>query len=149
MKFFRSKIWILLLVLTLALSLDACSYRPEPEKTESGQTVFRLGFSVSPDSLDPYTADMDEAAAAISLLYDTLFYADIEPMINNLNSIGEFATLFDAGKDLKDFTDTVEAIVDIALLSNIAGFILSIVGCFAPGKKIVYVERVKEVPSQQ
>lgn len=78
-----------------------------------------------------------------------LFYADIEPVINNLNSIGEFASLFDAGKDLKDYTDTVEAIVDIALISNIAGFILSIVGCFAPGKKIVYVERVKEVPSQQ
>ena len=78
MKHYQPKIRIGLLVLVLALSLDACGYRPEPERTESGQTVFRLGFSGSPDSLDPYTADTDEAAAALSLLYDTLFYADIE-----------------------------------------------------------------------
>lgn len=78
MKFFRSKFWILLLVLALTASIGACGYRPEPEKTESGQTVFRLGFSETPNSLDPYTAETDAAAAAISLLYDTLFYADIE-----------------------------------------------------------------------
>lgn len=78
MKHYQPKIRILLLVLVLALSLDACGYRPEPEMTERGQTVFRLGFSGSPDSLDPYTADTDEAAAALALLYDTLFYADIE-----------------------------------------------------------------------
>ena len=45
MKFYRSKLWILLLVLALTASIGACGYRPEPEKTESGQTVFRLGFS--------------------------------------------------------------------------------------------------------
>ncbi len=98
MKFFRSKIWILLLVLTLALSLDACGYRPEPEKTESGQTVFRLGFSASPDSLDPYTADTDEAAAAISLLYDTLFYADIETG-RYINSVCQEYTVQPAASD--------------------------------------------------
>lgn len=40
-------------------------------------------------------------------------------------------------------------IVPLSFIACIFGFILSVVGCFAPGKKIVYVERVKEVPSQQ
>ena len=35
MKFFRSKLWILLLVLALTASIGACGYRPEPEKTEA------------------------------------------------------------------------------------------------------------------
>ena len=48
MNFFRSKLCILLLLLALGASLGACGYRPEPEKTESGQTVFRLGFSETP-----------------------------------------------------------------------------------------------------
>lgn len=71
-------------------------------------------------------------------------YADIEPLINDLNSIGTFASLLDAGDDLSDFTSAVEALVGLAFISDIAGFILSIVGCFAGGKKIVYVEHVKE-----
>ena len=93
MKFFRSKLWILLLVLALTASIGACGYRPEPEKTESGQTVFRLGFSETPSSLDPYTAETDAAAAAISLLYDTLFYADIETTPDYLsNTTGDVST---------------------------------------------------------
>ena len=98
MKFFRSKFWILLLVLALSVSIGACGYRPEPEKTESGQTVFRLGFSEAPDALDPYTAETDAAAAAISLLYDTLFYADIETG-RYINSVCQEYTVQPAAAD--------------------------------------------------
>ena len=98
MKFFRSKFWMLLLVLVLTASIGACGYRPEPEKTESGQTVFRLGFSETPDSLDPYTAETDAAAAAISLLYDTLFYADIETG-RYINSVCQEYTVQPAAAD--------------------------------------------------
>ena len=98
MKFFRSKLWILLLVLALTASIGACGYRPEPEKTESGQTVFRLGFSETPSSLDPYTAETDAAAAAISLLYDTLFYADIETG-RYINSVCQEYTVQPAAAD--------------------------------------------------
>lgn len=98
MKFYRSKLWILLLVLALTASIGACGYRPEPEKTESGQTVFRLGFSETPSSLDPYTAETDAAAAAISLLYDTLFYADIETG-RYINSVCQEYTVQPAAAD--------------------------------------------------
>ena len=67
MNFFRSKLCILLLLLALGASLGACGYRPEPEKTESGQTVFRLGFSETPSTLDPYTAETDAAAFTIAV----------------------------------------------------------------------------------
>ncbi len=97
MKFFRSKLWILLLVLALTASIGACGYRPEPEKT-SGQTVFRLGFSETLSSLDPYTAETDAAAAAISLLYDTLFYADIETG-RYINSVCQEYTVQPAAAD--------------------------------------------------
>lgn len=98
MKLFRSKIWILLLVLVLTATLDACGYRPEPEKTENGQTVFRLGFSETPESLDPYTAETDAAAAAAALLYDTLFYADIETG-RYINSVCQEYTVQPAAAD--------------------------------------------------
>lgn len=73
------------------------------------------------------------------------FYVDIESVIDDINTIGEFASLFDAGKDLKEFTSTIEALISLSFISNVAGFILSLVGCFASGKKTIYVERVKEV----
>ena len=98
MNFFRSKLCILLLLLALGASLGACGYRPEPEKTESGQTVFRLGFSETPSALDPYTAETDAAAAAISLLYDTLFYADIETG-RYINSVCQEYTVQPAAAD--------------------------------------------------
>ena len=98
MNFFRSKLCILLLLLALGASLGACGYRPEPEKTESGQTVFRLGFSEMPSALDPYTAETDAAAAAISLLYDTLFYADIETG-RYINSVCQEYTVQPAAAD--------------------------------------------------
>ena len=98
MNFFRSKLCILLFLLALGSSLGACGYRPEPEKTESGQTVFRLGFSETPSTLDPYTAETDAAAAAISLLYDTLFYADIETG-RYINSVCQEYTVQPAAAD--------------------------------------------------
>ena len=98
MNLFRSKLCILLLLLALGASLGACGYRPEPEKTESGQTVFRLGFSETPSTLDPYTAETDTAAAAISLLYDTLFYADIETG-RYINSVCQEYTVQPAAAD--------------------------------------------------
>lgn len=98
MNYFRSKLCILLLLLALGASLGACGYRPEPEKTESGQTVFRLGFSETPSALDPYTAETDAAAAAISLLYDTLFYADIETG-RYINSVCQEYTVQPAAAD--------------------------------------------------
>lgn len=76
-------------------------------------------------------------------------YAEIEPFINDLNSIGELASIFDAGENISDFTESIDAVFGLSFIACIFGFILSIVGCFAPGKKIVYVERVKEVTSQQ
>lgn len=76
-------------------------------------------------------------------------YDEIEPFINDLNSIGEFASIFDAGGNISDFTESIDLIFGLSYIACIFGFILSVVGCFAPGKKIVYVERVKEVSSQQ
>ncbi len=76
-------------------------------------------------------------------------YDEIEPFINDLNSIGEFASIFDAGENISDFTESIDLIFGLSYIACIFGFILSVVGCFAPGKKIVYVERMKEVTSQQ
>ncbi len=76
-------------------------------------------------------------------------YDEIEPFINDLNSIGEFASIFDAGENISDFTESIDLIFGLSYIACIFGFILSVVGCFAPGKKIVYVERIKEVTSQQ
>ena len=66
------------LVLALGLSLGACAPRLKPAKTVDGKTLFRLGFSGAPDSLNPYAAGNEEAAAVLSLVYDTLFSLDPE-----------------------------------------------------------------------
>ena len=68
---------ILCAVLIAALAaLEGCSHRPSPAKTGDGAVLFRLGFSGTPDSLNPYAAGNEEARAVMSLLYDTLFTAD-------------------------------------------------------------------------
>ena len=70
--------WIaLLLSLVFGLSLGACAVRPRPVRRDK-QYLFRLGFSGEPDSLNPYLASNDEAAAVFALLYDTLFRVDPE-----------------------------------------------------------------------
>ncbi len=66
------------LILALGLSLGACAPRMKPARTSDGGTLFRLGFSGTPDSLNPYAAGNEEAAAVLSLLYDTLFAEDPE-----------------------------------------------------------------------
>ncbi len=66
------------LALALGLSLGACAPRLKPAKTSDGKTLFRLGFSGAPDSLNPYAAGNEEAAAVLSLVYDTLFSLDME-----------------------------------------------------------------------
>ena len=68
---------LLCLLLLSTLVLDGCLLRPGPERTEEGETLFRLGFTGSPDTLNPYAAGSEEAAAVFSLLYDTLFSADL------------------------------------------------------------------------
>ena len=71
----RKYIWIAL-VLTAAMLLNGCSLRPGPVKTPEGKALFRLGFSGTPDSLNPYAACDEEAEAVFALLYDTLFSVD-------------------------------------------------------------------------
>ena len=66
------------LLLALGMSLGACAPRMKPARTSDGKTLFRLGFSGAPDSLNPYAAGNDEAAAVLSLVYDTLFSVDVE-----------------------------------------------------------------------
>ncbi len=58
--------------------IGGCSYRPLPAQTADGKVLFRIGFTGSPDSLNPYAAGNDEARAVFSLLYDTLFAVDPE-----------------------------------------------------------------------
>ena len=70
---------ILCLALALLLCLlDACAYRPRPAKDEEGNVLFRLGFSGSPASLNPYAVCDEEGAAVLSLLYDSLFALDLK-----------------------------------------------------------------------
>ncbi len=70
--------WIaLLLVLLLGLSLGGCVLRPRPVRRDN-HYLFRLGFSGTPDSLNPYLASNDEAAALFALVYDSLFRVDPE-----------------------------------------------------------------------
>ena len=66
------------LLLALGMSLGACAPRMKPARTADGNNLFRLGFSGTPDSLNPYAAGNEEAAAVLSLLYDTLFARDLE-----------------------------------------------------------------------
>ena len=66
------------LLLALGVSLGACAPRMKPARTADGNNLFRLGFSGTPDSLNPYAAGNEEAAAVLSLLYDTLFARDLE-----------------------------------------------------------------------
>ena len=75
-KFIR--LFSCVLLLALGLSLGACAPRMKPTKTADGRNLFRLGFSGTPDSLNPYAAGNEEAAAVLSLLYDTLFAEDLE-----------------------------------------------------------------------
>ena len=70
------KLIICLLAAGILCTLWSCSYRPGPARTAEGESLFRLGFSGMPDSLNPYTAASQEAQAVFSLLYDTLFTAD-------------------------------------------------------------------------
>lgn len=66
-----------LLAAALCLSLCACAGENGPgEETEP--VVFRLGYSQSPVSLNPYAAVSDLDASVLALLYDTLFVMDIE-----------------------------------------------------------------------
>ena len=72
----RNCICVFLLAAAVSL-LNGCSFRPKPEKTPEGETLFRLGFSGTPASLNPYAACDPEAETAIALLYDTLFTEDL------------------------------------------------------------------------
>jgi len=72
----EAKFIVCLLLLSLGCALGACSVRPRPARTEDGEALFRLGFSGTPDSLNPYAAGNEESAAVLSLLYDTLFSVD-------------------------------------------------------------------------
>lgn len=67
---------IFALLLSLALNAAGCSFRPRPARTEDGNTLFRLGFSGAPDTLNPYAASTAEAEAVLSLIYDRLFAED-------------------------------------------------------------------------
>lgn len=72
------KFILCVLILALLASLGGCYVRPRPARTESGERLFRMGFSGAPDSLNPYAAAGDESAAVLSLLYDSLFSLDPE-----------------------------------------------------------------------
>lgn len=75
MKTERLKKIICLLVMAAAV-LGGCSLRPAPAETADGKVLFRLGFSGTPDSLNPYAACDGEAEAVLGLVYDTLFTVD-------------------------------------------------------------------------
>ena len=75
--YFGKSILCFLLIAALSV-LWGCSFRPAPAKTEDGATLFRLGFSGAPDSLNPYDAVNEEAQAVFALLYDRLFTVDME-----------------------------------------------------------------------
>ena len=78
MNRYVKKTILCLLVLGLLAGVWGCAYRPGPAKTRDGRVLFRLGFSGRPDSLNPYTAASREAETVFSLIYDTLFTADME-----------------------------------------------------------------------
>lgn len=75
MKTERLKKIICLLLLSTTV-LGSCSLRPAPAETADGEVLFRLGFSGTPDSLNPYAACDSEAEAVLGLVYDTLFAMD-------------------------------------------------------------------------
>ena len=77
MKKDRIKIIFCVLILTAVSVLGGCVLRPGPAKTEDGRVLFRLGFSGTPDSLNPYAAGNREAEAVLGLLYDSLFTVDL------------------------------------------------------------------------
>lgn len=81
-----SRTILCILILALAAQLGACAFRPRPARTSDGKILFRVGFSGEPDTLNPYAAGSEEAAAVFSLLYDTLFSVDIRTgeIIGNL-----------------------------------------------------------------
>ena len=66
-----------LLTAALCLGLCACKDRTGPAE-EPEPVTFRLGYSQSPVSLNPYGAVSDLDASVLALLYDTLFVMDIE-----------------------------------------------------------------------
>jgi len=72
------KFILCLLIVAFTASLGACALRPRPARTADKKTLLRLGFSGEPDSLNPYAAGNEEAAAVLSLLYDTLFTVDLD-----------------------------------------------------------------------
>ena len=55
MNRYLKKTILCLLILGLFAGLWGCAYRPRPAKTGDGRTLFRLGFSGAPDSLNPVT----------------------------------------------------------------------------------------------
>ena len=65
-----------LLILALGGQLASCAFREKPARTENGEVLFRLGFSYDAGELCPYTADTEESAAVLSLVYDSLFEID-------------------------------------------------------------------------
>lgn len=65
--------WIAtVLALVLMLPASACSLRPKRTEPEA----FRLGFTQTADNLNPYGSSGEGEAAALALLYDTLFVQD-------------------------------------------------------------------------
>ena len=66
----------LFLIIAAAMVLNGCSLRPGPARTSEGKTLFRLGYSGIPESLNPYAACDFEAETVMSLIYDTLFTVD-------------------------------------------------------------------------
>ena len=74
-RVFRKQICIILII-AAAMVLNGCSLRPGPARTPEGRTLFRLGYSGVPESLNPYAACGIEAETVISLIYDTLFSID-------------------------------------------------------------------------
>ena len=45
-------------------------------------------------------------------------YEEIEPFINDLNSIGEFASIFDAGENISDFTESIDAVFGLSYIAD-------------------------------
>ena len=65
----------LALLLALSVTLGACGVRSE-QTAEKSTVTFRLGFPGGAETLNPYGASTEQAACALSLLYDTLFTMD-------------------------------------------------------------------------
>ena len=91
----RNNFIFLAALLVLALILDGCAWRPRPARTADGKTLFRLGFSGKPASLNPYAACDEEAEAVFALLYDTLFSVDAQTQ-DCVNSLCRSCTVTDS-----------------------------------------------------